>query len=61
MGMTIFYPANAAEWYAKGTAENNVYFEVPAIFKNDGTCDEAATQQKVQQFLQAISVSAQEA
>ena len=51
MGITIFYPANANEWYAKGTAENGVYFEVPAIFKNDGTCDEAATEEKVLQFL----------
>ena len=56
--MTIFYPANAAEWYAKGTAENNVYFEVPAIFKNDGTCDEAATEQKVLQFLDIIKANA---
>lgn len=59
MVLIIEYPANATECYAKGTAENGVYFEVPAIFKNDGTCDEAATEHKVQQFLQAISVSAQ--
>lgn len=58
MGMTIFYPANAAEWYAKGTAENGVYFEVPAIFKNDGTCDEVATEQKVLQFLDIIKANA---
>ena len=58
MVLIIKYPANAVEWYAKGTAENGVYFEVPAIFKNDGTCDEAATEQKVLQFLDVIKANA---
>lgn len=58
MGVTIFYPLNKAEWFAKGSAENNIYFEVPAIFNDDGTCDEAATETKVLQFLDVIKVNA---
>jgi hypothetical protein len=56
MGITIFYPANEAEWYAKGTLEGGAYFEVPAVFNADGTCDTAATDDKVQQLILALNV-----
>lgn len=55
MGITIFYPANEAEWYAKGTLEGGTYFEVPAVFNPDGTCDTAATDAKVQLLVFALS------
>lgn len=51
MVLTIHYPANEAEWYAKGTADGGIYFEVPAVFAGDGTCDTAATEARVQQFI----------
>ena len=51
MVLTIHYPANVEEWYAKGTAEGGVYFEVPAVFNDDGTCNESATLEKVEQNL----------
>ena len=51
MVLTIYYPANVEEWYAKGTAEGGIYFEVPAVFAEDGTCDEPATLEKVEQNL----------
>jgi hypothetical protein len=56
MGITISYPANEAEWYAKGTLEGGVYFEVPAVFNPDGTCDTAATDTAVQQLILALNV-----
>ena len=55
MVLTIFYPANEAEWYAKGTLENGSYFEVPAVFNADGTCDTVATDDKVQLLIFALS------
>ena len=55
MGITIFYPANEAEWYAKGTLEGGTYFEVPAVFNPDGTCDTAATDAQVQLLIFALS------
>lgn len=51
MVLTINYPANAEENFAKGTATGDVYFEVPAVFAEDGTCDEPATLEKVEQYL----------
>ena len=56
MVLTIHYPANEAEWYAKGTLEGGVYFEVPATFNPDGTCDTEATDDKVQQLILALNV-----
>lgn len=53
--MTIHYPANEAEWYAKGTAVLNdgseIYFEVPAVFNADGMCDVSATDARVQYLI----------
>lgn len=58
MVLTIYYPANPEEWYAKGTAVDppteNVYFEVPAIFNENGTCDEPATLAKVEDYLASL-------
>lgn len=51
MVLTIHYPANVEEWYAKGTTEGGIYFEVPAVFNDDGTCNESATLEKVEQYL----------
>lgn len=51
MVLTIHYPANAEENFAKGTADGGIYFEVPAVFAEDGTCDEPATLEKVEQYL----------
>ena len=56
MGVDIHYPANEAEWYAKGTLEDGTYFEVPAVFNPDGTCDTVATDAKVQQLILALNV-----
>jgi hypothetical protein len=55
MGIEITYPANKAEWYAKGTLEGGTYFEVPAVFNVDGTCDTVATDAKVQFLIFALS------
>jgi hypothetical protein len=55
MGIDIHYPANEAEWYAKGTLEGGTYFEVPAVFNPDGTCDTVATDAKVQFLIFALS------
>lgn len=57
MVLTIFYPENKTEWYAKGTAKNNVYFEVPAVFSVDDTCDVDATYAAVEQFLVSLDAS----
>lgn len=54
MVLTIYYPANAEENFAKGTAEDGIYFEVPAIFAEDGSCDEPATLEKVEQYLASL-------
>jgi hypothetical protein len=56
MGITISYPANEAEWYAKGTLEDGTYFEVPAVFNPDGTCDTVATDASVQQLILVLSM-----
>lgn len=54
MVLTIHYPANIEEWYAKGTADGGIYFEVPAIFAENGACDESATLAEVEQALVAL-------
>lgn len=54
MALNIEYPANEAEWYAKGYFENGTYFEIPAVFNSDGSCDVEATDQKVSQFEQFV-------
>lgn len=55
MGIEISYPANKDKWYAKGTLEDGTYFEVPAVFNPDGTCDTVATDAKVQFLIFALS------
>lgn len=57
MVLTINYPANAEENFAKGTAEGGIYFEIPAIFADDGTCDEVATLEKVNQQLALLQLT----
>lgn len=49
--MIIEYPDNPEENFAKGTTDTGVYFEVPAVFNVDGTCDKPATLAKVEQNL----------
>lgn len=56
MVLTIFYPANGTEWYAKGTLEGDIYFEAPAVFNPDGTCDTVATDAVVQQLILILSM-----
>lgn len=56
MVLTIHYPANEAEWYVKGTLEGGTYFEVPATFNSDGTCDTVATDASVQQLIGILSM-----
>lgn len=51
MGIDIQYPVNEAEWYAKGTLEDSTYFEVPAVFYPDGSCNIEETDAKVQQLI----------
>lgn len=55
MGLIVNYPADVDEWYAKGTTDDGVYFEVPAVFNADGTCDEPATLTKVEQSIRLIN------
>lgn len=57
MVLTIYYPANPEENFAKGTAEGGMYFEVPAVFNADGTCDEPATLAKVEEALAIMKVA----
>jgi hypothetical protein len=51
MIQTIEYPQNSIQLYAKGTSDDGRYFEVPAIFNENGTCDVEATLVKVQEGL----------
>lgn len=56
----ISYPANPQEWYCKGNADilgENITFEVPAVFSEDGACDTEGTQQKVATLLAYIGQS----
>jgi hypothetical protein len=61
MGVTIkeiSYPKNTEEWYAKGHADvlgDDTYFEVPAVFNADGTCDIASTEAKVTAVMNYLS------
>lgn len=57
MVLTINYPINSEENFAKGTAEGGVYFEIPAIFNADGTCDKPATLAKVEQDLTLLQLT----
>lgn len=58
MGVDTHYPANRDEWYAKGTTDTGVYFEVPAVFYDDGSCDIGATDAKVQQLIDTLNTRA---
>lgn len=48
---TIEYPENPIEWYAKGTTDTGGYFEIPAVFNEDSTCNVEATDVKVEEAL----------
>lgn len=50
MIVSITYPANRSQWYAKGRFDDGTYFEMPAEFAQDGTCDIPATDEKVAQL-----------
>lgn len=50
MVVSITYPANRSQWYAKGRFADGTYFEMPAVFAPDGSCDMAATDEKVAQL-----------
>lgn len=54
MVVNVEYPTNAAEWYAKGNFENGTYFEVPAVFNADGSCNIPATDEKISAFYQFL-------
>ncbi len=54
MGINVTYPANPDEWYAKGTLEDGTYFEVPAKFNPDGSCDKEATDAKIAALIEFI-------
>ena len=55
MVVEVHYPANPAEWYAKGKFDNGVYFEVPAVFNEDDSCNVPATNAKIDQFEQFLN------
>lgn len=53
----VTYPADENEWFAKGNADvlaDDTYFEVPAVFMPDGTCDELATQARIMAVMNYI-------
>jgi len=52
--MSIQYPSSVADWFAKGHFSNGAYFEVPAVFLPDGTCDVEATKERIDQFEQFL-------
>lgn len=54
MVLDIAYPKNSTDWFAKGKLDNGIYFEIPAVFNEDGTCDIAATDERVQQFIKSL-------
>ena len=49
-------PKNQDEWYVKGTftLENGseIYFEMPAVFNEDGVIQEQSTLDKLNNFIQ---------
>lgn len=55
MVVDIHYPVNQDEWYAKGTLEGGGYFEVPAVFYPDGSCNIEETDAKVQQLILTLN------
>lgn len=59
MVVDISYPQNEEEWFAKGHLDNGVYFEIPAAFNADGTCDVAATDKRVEDFIAYLSINPQ--
>ncbi len=56
--LTYTLPTAVEEYYAIGTFTNEtgeVYFEIPAIFNEDGTCNEQSTIEKINTNIQRIN------
>lgn len=61
--MTLSYtlPKNKEEWYIKGntvltTTKESIYFEIPAVFLEDGTCDEETSITKMNDQIETINI-----
>ena len=55
--LTYTLPTTVEDHYAIGSFTNDngeVYFEIPAIFNEDGTCDEQSTIEKMNINIQHI-------
>lgn len=57
MVVDVHYPVDEAEWYAKGSFDTGEYFEVPAVFYPDGSCDIGATDAKIEQLYLIVKVN----
>jgi hypothetical protein len=56
--LTYTLPTTVEDHYAIGTFTNEsgeVYFEIPAIFNEDGTCDEQRTIEKINTNIQFMN------
>ena len=56
--LTYTLPTTVEDHYAIGTFTNGngeVYFEVPAIFNEDGTCDEQSTTEKINSLIETVN------
>ena len=56
--LTYTLPTTVEDRYATGTFTNEtgeVYFEIPAIFNEDGTCNEQSTIEKINTTVQLIN------
>lgn len=56
--LTYTLPTTVEDHYAIGTFTNEngeVYFEIPAIFNEDGTCDEQNTIEKINTNIQLMN------
>ena len=59
--VTNTLPKNKEEWYIKGntvltTTKESIYFEIPAVFLEDGTCDEETSITKMNDQIETINI-----